>query len=182
MNYLTVARRATVTVRGGACARADRRHRRPGGGRRHDGDREATVTGGPRGDRATALLRDEKRGCAPLAGSSRRGCGKAPRQGDGRTGKSRSRTERDLLPWGPSHHPGVSASGIQKWPSPKARPGGTAERSAVAPSFRTAERDSRYCPVAALAPAMRPKVMMSAMALPPRRLPAWMPPVTSPAA
>ena len=37
-------------------------------------------------------------------------------------------------------------------------------------------------PLAALAPAVRPKVMTSAMALPPKRLEPWMPPVTSPAA
>lgn len=35
---------------------------------------------------------------------------------------------------------------------------------------------------AAFSPAMRPKVNASASALPPKRLPAWMPPVTSPAA
>ncbi len=35
---------------------------------------------------------------------------------------------------------------------------------------------------AALVPAIRPKVRQSATALPPRRLPPWMPPVTSPAA
>jgi hypothetical protein len=39
-----------------------------------------------------------------------------------------------------------------------------------------------YSTFAAFAPAILPKTYMSAIALPPTRLPAWMPPVTSPAA